>query len=477
MAASLIYPVIMAGGKGERLWPLSRKQYPKQVLSLLNSQSLLQHTVERVQDAASFAPPLIICDNDSRFIVRQQLEGQLINNIIIEPIGRNTAAAAAIAAIYLLEQDPEALMLLLPADHNIGNNQAFLDAVSHVKEIASEGKLVTFGVLPDRPETGYGYIRHGHAYTPGKQAFIVDSFKEKPDSITASQYVASQEYLWNSGIFLVSAMRYLTELEQFSPDTLSHAKRALDGAEEDLGFICLDKKSFSSCPSISIDYAVIEKTSHAVVMPVDMEWNDVGAWNSLLALAGKDHSGNACIGDVVAIGCKDNYLRSEGKLLAAIGLENMVVVSTSDALLVAPLDKAQEVRQLTQELAKAGRKEADDHMTVFRPWGSYTTLVEQPGFQVKRLKVRQGGKLSLQSHYHRSEHWIVVKGTAKVTCDDKSFLLHENESTYISTGQKHRLENPGKIELELIEVQSGSYFGEDDIIRYDDVYGREKEYC
>ncbi len=468
----VLTPVILAGGKGERLWPLSRKQYPKQIVPLLTEKSLLQETTRRVEVPSLFRPPLVICDEDSRFIIHDQLEGRPLNNVIIEPVGRNTAAASAVAALYLLEENADALMLLLPSDHHVADNKAFIHAVGKAVEVARSGKLVTFGIVPDRPETGYGYILQGEPYNEEGDCFIVDGFKEKPDKALAEEYVQSGNYLWNSGIFLLPATLYLQELERFCPDTLTQVRAALEGAEQDLGFIRLAKAPFAACEAISIDYAVMENTQHAVVVPVSMGWSDLGAWDALLSADNKDNHGNACIGDVITVDCHHNYLRSEGKLLAAVGLEHMMVVSTSDALLVAPLSKSQEIKSLTKQLIQEGRKEAESHVTVFRPWGSYTTLVTQPHFQVKRIIVKQGGRLSLQSHYHRSEHWIVVKGTAKVTCGEKTFLLHESESTYIPTAIKHRLENPGRIALELIEVQSGSYLGEDDIIRYDDVYGR-----
>lgn len=470
--AANITPIILAGGKGERLWPLSRKHYPKQVLPLLTEKSLLQETVERVTDTVLFSSPLLICDDDSRFIIREQMESTLLANIIIEPEGRNTAAAAAIAALYLLQENADALMLVLPSDHHIHDKEAFLQAVRQGAHIANEGKLVTFGITPNRAETGYGYICKGQRYGQRNNCFIIDSFVEKPDRKTAEHYLTSGHYLWNSGIFLMQARLYLAELEKFSPAILTHASAALVGAEEDLGFIRLEQKTFAQCPSLSIDYAIMEHTSYAVVLPVQMGWSDLGAWDTLLEVETKDSNNNACVGDVLAVNCHGSYLRSEGRLLAALGLENIIVVSTSDAVLVAPLQQAQEIKNITQKLLKEGRSEAEKHVTAFRPWGNYTTLVEQQSFQVKRIIVKQAGRLSLQSHSRRSEHWIVVKGIAKVTCGDRTFLLHENESTYIPIRVKHRLENPGETELELIEVQSGSYLGEDDITRYDDVYGR-----
>jgi len=471
-----IYPVILAGGKGERLWPLSRAEYPKQILALLGETSLLVETVIRVSEAKTFHTPLIICNDTSRFLIAEQLHELDIADIIIEPVGRNTAAAAAIAALKISHVDPEAIMLILPSDHNIKNTEGFVDVVSKAARVAKQGHLVTFGIIPDSVKTGYGYIHRGKKLPNCEiAAFIINKFVEKPDYKKAEEYTQSGEYLWNSGMFLMPASLYISELKKFAPEILEYCKLALDNARNDLQFMRLNSEYFTKCPSDSIDYSVMEKTTNSVVVPVDIGWNDIGAWDAVWRVDNKDANNNVLRGDVVAENCSGSYLRSdESHLLACMDLQNMLVVTTRDATLVAPLNKSQDLKTLTQLLVKHERHEVVDHPIVHRPWGSYCSLVMQPNFQVKQIRVRPGGRVSLQSHQHRSEHWIVVKGTATVTRGEKTFQLHENESTYIEARQKHRLENTSETKLELIEVQSGSYLGEDDITRYDDVYGRDK---
>lgn len=469
-----IYPVILAGGKGERLWPLSRREYPKQILSLLHENSLLVETVLRVGDAEVFHRPLVICNDTSRFLIADQLQSQDIADIIIEPVGRNTAAAAAIAALHISKNDPDAVMLILPSDHNIANASGFVNVVTGAAGIARHNHLVTFGIIPDSVQTGYGYINLGKELgDKNTRAFIINKFVEKPDYKTAEAYTKSGEYLWNSGMFMMPASLYIAELKRLAPEILKYSEMALENAKKDLQFMRLDSEYFTQCPSDSIDYAVMEKTEGSVVVPVDIGWNDIGAWDAVWKLDKKDKNNNVLRGDVVAENCSGSYLRSEDShLLACMNLEDIIVVATRDATLVTPMNNSQNLKHLTQILIQHGRNEVVDHPVVHRPWGSYCSLVVQPNFQVKQIRVKAGGRLSLQSHKHRSEHWVVVSGTATVTCGDKVFKLNENESTYIPAGQKHRLENAETSELEIIEVQLGSYLGEDDITRYEDVYGR-----
>jgi len=474
MYVSKLYPVIIAGGKGERLWPLSRQEYPKQILSLLQENSLLVETVLRVSDDKMFHIPLIICNDTSRFIIAEQLQNKKIVDIIIEPVGRNTAAATAIAALKISKLDPDALILVLPSDHSIIKMDAFINSITQATSIAEKGHLVTFGIVPDSVKTGYGYIHRGKKLEGiNIDAFTINEFVEKPDYQKAEQYIKSGEYLWNSGMFLMPVSLYLSELDKFAPEILKFCQLALDNAKQDLQFMRLDNAYFHQCPSDSIDYAVMEKTSNAVVIPVDIGWSDIGAWDAVWQVDKKDQNNNVCRGNVIAENCSGNYLRSEDThLLACLGIDDMVVVATKDATLITPLNKSQDLKKLTQLLIKHGKSEAIGHHVVYRPWGSYCSLVMQPNFQVKQICVKPGGRLSLQSHKYRSEHWVVVQGTATVVCGKRKFLLHENESTYIPAGQKHRLENAQDTKLELIEVQSGLYLSEDDITRYDDLYGR-----
>jgi mannose-1-phosphate guanylyltransferase/mannose-6-phosphate isomerase len=477
MNNALICPVILSGGSGSRLWPMSRAGYPKQFLPLATENTMLQDTVSRVSDTQLFQAPLMICNAEHRFIVADQLRslGTHAQKIILEPVGRNTAPAVAVAALSILKKQEDALMLVLPSDHVILNQTAFMNAVNTARQAAQDGKLVTFGIDPDKPETGYGYIQKGNALNRVSGAFDLTRFVEKPDEKTAEVYVASGEYYWNSGIFLLSARQYLDELGRHHPEMVAACEQALDAAEEDLHFSCLNQEAFVTCPSDSIDYAVMEKTQAAAVVPVNMSWNDLGAWSALWDVEDKDEAGNASRGDVLLHNTRNSYVHSEHALVAVTGLDNVIVVATDDAVLVANREQAQDVKKIVDQLKADGRYEHNLHTTVHRPWGHYRGIDLGDRYQVKRITVKPGERLSLQMHHHRAEHWIVVKGTAKVTNGEKSFLLRENESTYIPMGEVHRLENPGKVDLELIEVQSGGYLGEDDIVRFEDGYGRAPE--
>ena len=468
----LIHPVIMSGGAGSRLWPLSRQLYPKQLLPLAGDKTMIQDTVTRVE-GARFARPMVICNQEHRFLVAEQLreigvEGAVI---VLEPVGRNTAPAAAVAALMLAERDPSALILLMPADHVVTDKRAFLEAVGIAAGVAREGAIVTFGIAAKTPETGYGYIQRGEpAAIDG--CFRVRRFVEKPNRETAQDYVDAGDYYWNGGIFLFRAQTYLDELEKFEPAIVAQCRDAVAKGRRDLDFLRLDEAAFKASPAKSIDYAVMEHTAHAAMVPVDMGWSDVGSWHSLWEIAARDGAGNVTAGDVVAVGVSNSYLRSEGPLLAAVGLDDVVVVATQDAVLVTHRDATQDVKKIVEELERLGRHHHLHHRLIYRPWGSYDSVDSGERFQVKRITVNPGAKLSLQMHHHRAEHWIVVSGTAKVTCGEKVFLLKENELTFIPLGETHRLENPGTIPLHLIEVQSGSYLGEDDIVRFEDRYGR-----
>jgi mannose-1-phosphate guanylyltransferase/mannose-6-phosphate isomerase len=471
----MIHPVILSGGSGTRLWPMSRSLYPKQLLSLVGKHSLLQETVQRVVGGTGFAPPLIIANEEHRFIIAEQLReiGAVPEALMLEPIGRNTAPAACVAALRLAAGDPDALMLVMPSDHVIGDLGAFRRATECAASTARAGHLVTFGVTPERPETGYGYIAKGEALADCAGAFAVTAFVEKPDGETAARYLASGDHFWNSGIFLFPVALYLAELEGRRPEMLSACQKALAGARTDSDFIRLDKTAFAASPGDSIDYAVMEHTTRAAVVPVGMGWSDLGSWDALWELAARDEGGNALLGNVVAEATRNCYLRSEGGLVAAIGVEDLVVVATDDAVMVAPRNRTQEVKDLVGRLRSERREEADALATVHRPWGTYRALHNGHRVQVKHIMVRPGAKLSLQMHHHRAEHWVVVQGTAKIVRGNEEVILTEDQSTYIPLGTAHRLENPGKIPLHVIEVQSGSYLGEDDIVRFDDHYGRE----
>ncbi len=468
-----LYPVILSGGSGTRLWPLSRAALPKQLLPLASDRTMLQETVTRLAGLADCGAPLVICNNDHRFLIAEQLReiGVEPLGIFLEPMGRNTAPAAAVAALTLLKRDPDAVMLLLPADHLIDNVPAFHAAVADGSKAVALGRLVTFGIVPDSPHTGYGYIQRSEALE-GTTARQVARFVEKPDASTAAKFLAGGDYFWNSGMFLFSARQFVEELGRLRPDILAACEKALVAGEHDLDFCRLDKAAFADCPSDSIDYAVMEKTANAAVVPADIGWNDIGAWSALWDVGRKDADGNVVRGDVYLDGVKSSYVRAETRMVAALGVENLLIVETPDAVLVADKSKAQDVKKVVDYLKKSGRTEHEFHTRVFRPWGWYEGIDMGERFQVKRIMVKPGHKLSLQMHHHRAEHWIVVSGTARVTRDGVEELLSENQSTYIPLGTTHRLENPGKVPLHLIEVQSGSYLGEDDIVRFEDVYKR-----
>jgi len=473
MTNDTIVPVILSGGSGSRLWPLSRKALPKQLLALAGPQTMIQATVTRAR-GVEFAAPVVISNQEHRFLIAEQLRSAGVTDarIILEPAGRNTAPAAAVAALKIVEDDPDALMLLMPSDHVVGDEAAFRAAVAVAAKAAREGALVTFGVRPAAPETGYGYIRSGRPLAGVEGAFAVDRFVEKPDRVTAESYLASGDYFWNSGMFLFSAKAFLAEMERLEPAMLGFCRDALTHAHRDMDFIRLGEVAFLACPSQSIDYAVMEHTNHAAVVPVDMAWNDVGSWQSLWDIAERTDDGNAVLGDVVTEKARNSYFRSEGPLVAAVGVEDLVVVATKDAVLVSRRDAAQDVKKIVEHLERQKRDHHIYHTVVHRPWGSYEGIDSGHRFQVKRIVVKPGARLSLQMHHHRAEHWVVVTGTALVTCGEKQFLLQENESTFIPLGTTHRLENPGKVPLHLIEVQSGAYLGEDDIVRFEDTYGR-----
>jgi mannose-1-phosphate guanylyltransferase / mannose-6-phosphate isomerase len=470
----MIHPVILSGGSGTRLWPMSRTLYPKQLLRLLGSDSLLQQTVRRVGDRDRFARPLLVANEEHRFIIAEQLReiGAAPGALLLEPAGRNTAPAACVAALALVEKDPDPLMLLMPSDHIIKDVAAFDEAIERAAAAARGGSLVTFGITPERPETGYGYIRRGDALRGIGGVFQIAEFVEKPGPEQAQAYLASGKHLWNGGIFLFPALLLLNELERLRPDIVAACRQALAAANRDADFVRLGKEAFAACATESIDYAVMEHTQHAAVVPVAMGWSDVGSWDALWEISAKDAAGNSIAGNVVAEDTRNCYLRSEAGLLAAIGVEDLVVVVTGDAVMLAPRNRTQEVRQLVARLVRERREEAEALPTVHRPWGTYKSLHNGHRVQVKHIMVKPGGRLSLQMHHHRAEHWIVVHGTAKIRRGEEEMILTEDQSTYIPLGTAHRLENPGKIPLHLIEVQSGSYLGEDDIIRLEDSYGR-----
>jgi mannose-1-phosphate guanylyltransferase len=467
-----ITPVILSGGSGTRLWPLSRKMFPKQFINLHGEQTMLQETLSRL-DGLDLAPPMVVCNEAHRFIVAEQLRqtGVEAPRILLEPEGRNTAPAIALAALQALQEEgDDPLLLVLAADHVILDAAAFHQAIGHARKAALAGHLVTFGIVPDKAETGYGYIRRGESLD--EAAFRVARFVEKPDAETARGYLESGDYLWNSGMFLFSARRYLDELERHQPAILEATRKAMAGARRDLDFIRVDAAAFAVSPSDSIDYAVMEKTDRAVVVPLDAGWNDIGSFSALWSVNGKDEQGNSVHGDVLMVDAHNNLAMSESRLLAAVGVDDLIMVETKDAVLVAHKDKSQQVRQIVEQLKAAGRSEPDFHRVVYRPWGCFDSIEEGERFKVKRISVKPGAKLSLQMHHHRAEHWVVVSGTARVQRGDETRILTENDSIYIHVGEKHSLENPGKLPLELIEVQTGSYLGEDDIVRFEDRYGR-----
>lgn len=469
----MLIPLILSGGSGTRLWPVSRRNLPKQFLSLAGHGTLFQQTVERTRALPDVAAPIVVASEDHRFLAAEQLQEAGIEGaaIVLEPLARNTAPAIALGALEALKRDPEALLLVLPADHLIGDTDTFTHAVAQALPLAKQGWLATFGIRPDRAETGFGYIRRGE--TLGNATFRVERFVEKPDLATAEGYLADGGYDWNSGMFLFRADRYLEELGQHAPVMLAAVRAAHAAAHADLDFVRVDKDAFGKVPEDSIDYAVMEKTSRAAVVPVACGWSDIGSWSALWLAGERDADGNLREGDTLTVNTRNSLLRSHGRhLIATVGVQDLVVVTTPDATLVAHRDAAQDVKKVVDQLKADGRSEHSFHRVVHRPWGSYDSLEAGERFQVKRIVVKPGASLSLQMHHHRAEHWIVVSGTAEVTCDVKVFLLGENQSTYIPLGSTHRLRNPGKVPVELIEVQSGSYLGEDDIVRYDDVYGR-----
>ena len=461
------FPVILAGGSGTRLWPLSRSLYPKQFLKLANEKSLLQNTIDRAT-AVCDGQLIIVCNEDHRFLTAEQMrESDQEGVILLEPAMRNTAPAIALAALHALKQHKDATITVLAADHVISDIQQFAVHVKEALNCSHDGALVTFGVVPDRPETGYGYIK-----ATGGGISDIARFEEKPNADTAKQYVDSGDYYWNSGMFVFKASSYLDALKRFAPEMLTACTTAYENATEDLDFIRVDIEAFAACESISVDYAVMEKADNAMVVPFNAGWSDIGSWDAVHSISDKDKNGNAKTGDAMLINSENFYINASTRLVAALGLQNISIIETSDCILVTHNDHAQDAKKIAAMLKEAGRNEADTHTKCYRPWGSYQTINLGQRFQVKRITVKPGAKLSLQKHHHRAEHWIVVEGTAIVTCDGEEIMLTENQSTYLPLGATHRLDNPGKIPLELIEVQSGSYLGEDDIVRFDDVYGR-----
>jgi mannose-1-phosphate guanylyltransferase/mannose-6-phosphate isomerase len=466
-----VIPVILSGGAGTRLWPLSREMYPKQLLALTSKHTMLQETAIRLAAIAGAKPPIIVCNEAHRFTVAEQIRALGFNPsaILLEPAGRNTAPAVALAALKALKIDPDATLVVAPADHVIRDARGFQQAAEVAAKFAADGKLVTFGIVAHAPETGYGYIRRGEGEGP---AYPVAQFIEKPPLDLAQQFVASGDYYWNSGMFVFKASRYLAELAAFAPDILAACTAALAAAQTDLDFVRIDKAEFSKCRSESIDYAFMEKTKDALVLPLDVGWSDVGSWSSLFDALPADDEGNVLQGDVLVHDTHDCYVHSTSRLVTAVGMDDHIIVETKDAVLVAPKGRVQDVKDLVAMIKKSGRSESALHREVFRPWGSYDSIDNGDRFQVKRLSVKPGGVLSLQMHHHRAEHWVVVQGTARITRNDETFLLAENESTFIPVGATHRIENPGKVPLHIIEVQSGAYLGEDDIVRFEDNYGR-----
>jgi len=487
-----ILPVVLSGGSGSRLWPMSREKYPKQLLALTGDDSLLQATLRRANDLAGLAvrPPVVVCNEEYRFVIAEQLrQMRLRGSVVLEPMGRNTAPALALAALQASADGADPVMLVMPADHVVLDLKAFQTAVQQAAPIAAAGAIVTFGIRPATPETGYGYIQRGKEHTTGApdeaaHAWALERFVEKPDLATAQQYLASGEYLWNSGLFMVRASVWLSALAICRPDIHQHTTLAWAGRSTDNDFVRVPAEHFARCPSDSIDYAVMERIAGpaaqalgplpaGMVVSMDAGWSDVGAWESVWQVMPKDAQGNAVLGDAMMIDSHNALVVSEGRLVACVGVDDLVVVETADAVLVTRKDRAQDVKKVVERLKAEGRSEWQVHRKVYRPWGWYDSVDAGARFQVKRIMVKPGAALSLQMHHHRAEHWIVVKGTARVTCDEKQYLLSENESTYIPLGKTHRLENPGRFDLEMIEVQSGSYLGEDDIVRFDDVYGRQ----
>lgn len=469
-----IHPVILSGGTGTRLWPLSRAALPKQLLPLVSARTLLQETVLRLDGVTGVMAPTLVCNQEHRFMVAEQMRAINVapHAIFLEPVGRNTAAAVAVAALALMAEDAEALLLVLPADHLITDSAAFERAVGQAAGAAKAGLLVTFGIVPQAAESGYGYIQRGAARPELGGVYTVSRFVEKPSREIAQSYLQSGDYLWNSGMFLFKATAFINELREYRPDILAASQNALNNSQRDLDFVRLEAAAFAACPSESIDYAVMERTSNAVVVPADIGWSDIGSWSALWETGAKDHGGNVLRGDVYTDGAQNNLIRAESRMVAAIGVSDLVIVETGDAVLVAHKDRVQDVKKVVEHLKQHDRTEHLNHTRVFRPWGWYEGIDAGERFQVKRIMVKPGEKLSLQMHHHRAEHWIVVTGTARVTRNEEVVLLTENQSTYIPLGTTHRLENAGRIPLHMIEVQSGAYLGEDDIVRFEDVYQR-----
>ena len=470
----MLLPVIMAGGTGSRLWPMSRELYPKQFLRLYGQRSMLQETVLRLDDVDA-REPVVICNQEHRFLVAEQLRqiNKLSHNIILEPVGRNTAPAIALAALSAIENGDDPILLVLAADHIINNKLAFHQAIKSAFKFALQGRLVTFGIVPTGPETGYGYIHRGQEETLDEQiAYQVSRFVEKPNKETAESYIASGEYYWNSGMFMFRAKKYLEELEKFRPDILDACKAAVQGCKESDEFIKVDRDLFIACPDESVDYAVMEKTTDAVVVGFDADWSDVGSWSALWEVSPKDNKGNVLTGDTFLHNANNCYINTDEKLIAAIGVDDLVIINTKDAVLVVNKDQVQDVKKVVEYLKANHRSEYKRHREIYRPWGRCDVVVQTERFNVNRITVKPGAAFSMQMHHHRTEHWVILSGTGEVTIKDQKFLLTENQSTFIPIGAQHRLENPGKIPLELLEIQSGSYLGDDDIIRIKDQYGR-----
>ena len=474
-----IIPVILCGGAGTRLWPLSRASYPKQFLSLnsYNKKSLLQNTYQRISELENIKMPILVCNEEHRFIVAEQMREIDIkpNSIILEPFGRNTAPAITIAALKALEIEEDPILIVLSSDHEIKNNKRFLDVIIKGIDYALKDKLITFGIIPSSPEVGYGYIKSERPFNSSKiEGHKIFKFIEKPDLETAKSFIQDKCYTWNSGMFMFKAKKILEELNFYSPNVLSSCKEAIDKSALDLDFERLSAEAFKSCQDISIDFAVMEKTKNGFVLPLDAGWSDIGSWQSVWEISKKDKEGNFCSGNTLIEDSQNCYVRSEHRLVAGLGLKNLVVIETNDAILIADKNKSQGIKNTVNKLKERKIPQGQKHLKIYRPWGHYLSIVEESRWQVKLIFVKPGEKLSLQMHHHRSEHWIVVNGTAKVEINNKSELLTENQSTYIPLGSSHRLMNPGKIPLILIEVQSGSYVGEDDIVRFQDKYGRSK---
>lgn len=459
-----ITPVIMAGGSGSRLWPLSRTHYPKQFIPLVNNESMLQNTITRL-DSLSKSEPIIICNDEHRFMVAEQLRNIDINNasIILEPVGRNTAPAIALAAFKAISDGNDPLLLVLAADHVITKESAFIESVNKAKDAANDGMLVTFGIVPTHPEIGYGYIKQGKHL--GNSLFQVEAFVEKPDLETAESYFSTKLYSWNSGMFLFKASTYLSELKKYNSEIYDTCKLAIASTYSDLDFIRISEEIFHKCPDDSIDYAVMEKTDKAIVVPMDAGWSDVGSWSALWDVHNKDEGGNACRGDVLLDSTTNSYIYAQNKLVTTVGVSDLVIVETKDAILVAHKDKVQNVKNIVNRLKDMGRNEYQHHLDIYRPWGKHEQIAEGDRYHVKKITVRPGEKTATQIHYHRAEHWIVVSGTAKVLNGDETYLVSENQSTYIPIGSPHSFENPGRVDLELVEVRTGNYLSEDDIVR------------